>query len=67
MDGNILESVQEEWDLGVIIQSNLKVDKPCAKAPTTVNSVLGMIRRSFTNKGVDIILPLYNICPSCSS
>ena len=29
MDGNILE---EERDLGVIIQSNLKVDKQCAKA-----------------------------------
>ena len=27
MDGNILEYVKEEQDLGVIIQSNLKVDK----------------------------------------
>ena len=26
MDGNILESVEEERDLGVIIQSNLKVE-----------------------------------------
>ena len=31
MDGNILESVEDERDLGVIIQSNLKVDKQCAK------------------------------------
>ena len=59
MDGNILESVEEEWDLGVIIQSNLKVDKQCAKAARTANSVLGMIRRYFINKGVYIILPLY--------
>ena len=59
MDGNILQSVEEERDLGVIIQRNLKVDKQCAKAAETANSVLGMIRRSFTNKGVDIILPLY--------
>ena len=59
MDGNILESVEEEWDLGVIIQSNLKVDKQYAKAARTANRVLGMIRRSFINKGVDIILALY--------
>ena len=55
MDGNILESVEEERDLGVIIQRNLKVDKQCAKAAKTANSVL--IRRSFINKGVDIIYP----------
>ena len=59
MDGNILESVDEERDLGVIIQRNFKVDKQCAKAAKTANSVLGMIRRCFINKGVDIILPLY--------
>ena len=59
MDGNILESVEEERDLVVIIQEDLKVDKQCAKAAKTANSVLGMIWRSFINKGVDIILPLY--------
>ena len=40
MDGNILESVEEERDLGVIIQRNLKVDKHCVKAAKTANSVL---------------------------
>ena len=58
MNGNIRESVKEERDLRVIIQSNLKVDKQCAKFARTANSVLG-VRRSFINKGVDIILPLY--------
>ena len=58
MDGNILESVEEERDLGVIMQSNLKVDKQCAKkAARTANSVLGMVTKSFINKDVDIILP----------
>ena len=57
MDGNILESVEEERDLWVIIQRNLKVDKQCGKAARTANSILGM--RSFINKGVDIIFPLY--------
>ena len=59
MDGNVLQSVDEEQDLGAIIQSNLKVDKQCAKAARTANSLLGMIGRSFINKVVDIILPLY--------
>ena len=59
MDGTILESVDEEWNLGIIIQWNLKVDKQCANAAKTANSVLDMIRRSFINKGVDIILSLY--------
>ena len=58
MNGNILESVEKERDLGVIIQSNLKVDKQCAKAARIANSVLGMMRY-FINKGVEIILPLY--------
>ena len=53
IDDNILESVEDERDLGIIIQSNLKVDKQCAKAARTAN------RRSFINNGVDIILPLY--------
>ena len=35
------------------------MDKQCAKAAKTANSAFGMIRRSFINKGVDIILPLY--------
>ena len=35
------------------------MDKQCAKAAKTANSVLGVISRSFINKGVDIILPLY--------
>ena len=43
MDGNIIESVEEELDLVVIIQRNLKVDKQYAKAAKIANSVLGMI------------------------
>ena len=40
MNGNILESVEEERDLGIIIQSNLKVDKQCGKADRIANSIL---------------------------
>ena len=52
------ESVDEELDLGVIVQKSLKADKQCSTAVKAANSVLGMIR-SFVNKHKEIILPLY--------
>ena len=44
MGGVLLESVNEERDLRVIIQT-LKVDKQHAKAVKTANSVFGMIKK----------------------
>ena len=44
MDGNILESVEEKRDLGVIIQRNLKVDSSVQKQlklPTVYWALLG--------------------------
>ena len=45
----LLDSVDEERDLEVTVQHSLKVDKQCAKAVKSANSVLGMTRRSFVN------------------
>ena len=39
MDGDILESVQDERDIWIIIQSKLKVDKQCAKAARTAKCI----------------------------
>ena len=47
--------VNEESDLGVIVQNCLKVDKQCAKTLKSANSNLGMIR-SFINKHTEIIV-----------
>ena len=47
-DGSILESVNEEKDLGVIISEDLKWDKQCSAAVSKANKILGMIKRSFS-------------------
>ena len=38
MDGNKLESVTEEKDLGVMVSDNLKWDKQCSKAVITTTT-----------------------------
>ena len=54
-----LAVVEEERDLGIIVQNDLKVSKQCAKVAATGNRILGMIYRSFNYKSKDIILQLY--------
>jgi ribonuclease P/MRP protein subunit RPP40 len=56
---NILSVVEEEKDLGVIIQNDLKVSQQCSKVVKTANQILGMIRRSFQNRSKYIMLLLY--------
>ena len=46
-------------DLGVIVQSNLKVDMQCNKAACEANMRLGMIKRNFRFKSRSVMLPLY--------
>jgi len=45
MNGKILEEVIEEWDLGVIMQNDMKCNSHCIKAVKTANRVLGLIKR----------------------
>ena len=59
INGNSLDIVQKEKDLGVIVSNNLKVSDQCAAAVKTANRVLGLIRRTFMCRGKDIILRLY--------
>ena len=44
-------------DLGVMVQSDLKVDQQCCKAANEANRKLGM--RGFKNKTRAVMLPLY--------
>ena len=46
-------------DLGVIVQSDLKCAKHCAKVVGRANRVLGMIKRTFHNFSKEIIVKLY--------
>ena len=57
--GHILEKVEEEKDLGVIINEKFKVDKQCAMVAKKANQVLGLIYRTFSCKSKTIITQLY--------
>ena len=43
-------AVEEERDLGVIVDNSLKSSRQCAKAAAAANAVLGTIRRTFLCK-----------------
>ena len=57
--GHILETVDEEKDLGVMIRKDLKAFSQCVKIVTTANQLLDMIKRTFTFKTKDNLLQLY--------
>jgi len=59
LNGIPLGIINEEKDLGVVIGQALKVGKQCFKATSKRNQILGMIKRSFTGRSKDIIIPLY--------
>ncbi len=56
-----LKSVHCVKDLGVTIVSNLKFSQQCKEDVGKANTrMLGFIKRNFSFKNKDIILPLYN-------
>ncbi len=60
MSGEKLESVHCVKDFGVTIASNIKFSQQCKEAAGEANRMLGFIKRNFSFKNKDIILPLYN-------
>ena len=59
LNGKILQSKDEEKDLGVIVHKTLKSSRQCAEAVKKANKVIGMIRRNFKNFNKKIMLNLY--------
>ncbi len=59
MSAEKLESIQCVKDLGVMIVSNLKFSQQCKDDAGKANSTLGLIKRTFSFKNNDKILPLY--------
>ncbi len=59
MSGEKLESVLYVRDLGVTIMSTLKFSRQYEEAAGKTNRMLGFIKRNFSFKNKDIILPLY--------
>jgi len=59
LGGAVLNTTEEEKDLGVIMDSTFKVGNQCGKAAKKANSILGMISRTFTCRNKKIITGLY--------
>ena len=60
-DGNIqdLPSVEEEKDLGITFQSNLKFDRHINLTVNKANKILGLIKRTFTRLDISTFITLY--------
>ena len=50
----ILESVQEETDLGVVVRSDLKSTSQCNKAAAAARKIIAMVRRNFKKLDVEL-------------
>jgi hypothetical protein len=59
ISNTVLNVVEEEKDLGVIVQKDFKVSEQCSKVVKTANRILGMINRTFHNKSKELMIPLY--------
>ena len=59
MNGEVLQSVTEETDLGVIISNDLKPYKQCVSAVKKGNMTLGMIKRHLVSRDKSTIVRLY--------
>jgi hypothetical protein len=59
MEGNKLEKVSEEKDLGVMISRNFKVSKQCIKAAKKGNQILGLTKRTITCRKKAVVIRLY--------
>jgi len=59
MNGQILDTVDSEKDLGVMISSDLKSSKECIHACSKASKMLGMIKRTISYKNPEIMVRLY--------
>ena len=59
MGGTILSKTVKEKDLGVTMNSNMKLSEQCGIAASKGNQVLETIRRNITYKEKSLIVPLY--------
>ena len=59
MNGQYLEDVEEEKDLGVLVDNELKFHKQVAAVVKNANSKLGLIKKSFATLDVGTLPLLY--------
>ena len=58
MNGEILQSVTEETDLGIIVSNDLKPSKQCVSAVKKAYMKLGMIKRHIVSRDKNTIVRL---------
>ena len=59
LDGNILENLEHEKDIGVTVDKDLKFDVHMQDKISKANRVMGLIRRSFSYINCDVFNKLY--------
>ena len=59
MNGNKIESVTEEKDLGVWVEEDLRPSKQCKMAAQSANWALGQLTRAFHYRKASCLVPLY--------
>ena len=59
LGGQNLKSVEQEQDLGIIVNSSGKTSEQCTMAANKANQILGMIKRNIKWKDKNIITKLY--------
>lgn len=59
MAGQVLADIEEEKDIGVKIQANLKPSAQCTAAARTAQAVLGQITRAFHYRDRHVFVQLY--------
>ncbi len=60
MCGVKIKSVHSVKDLGVTVASNLKISQQCNASVKKAKRKMGLIKRKFSFKNKDVILPLSN-------
>ena len=59
--GVVLESIEEEKDIGVMIHKSLKPSTQCFKAASKASQVLGQMSRSFQYRDKHVWIRLYTV------
>jgi len=59
MNGQLLDEVTSERDLGIMITSNLKVSEQCQFAYLRANRMLGLVNRTIHHRNPDLLVRLY--------
>ena len=59
MEGNILDKVQEEKDLGVMVHKAMNGSRQVTEAVKKANRTLAQLRITISNKEIDTVIPIY--------